>query len=217
MADFLGFWKRVKTNLNDAAKVREFDENEIYRYIQDCQNFESYGTDPAKTWERRQAYQKAIVKLKELAEDGIRKSEEGYFFDSWRRSYGDADEFREQPYVIELRKIAVGIIQKLRREYYPTEQIAAIMLATALDAAHKVVLNVSNFWLSLSEHPLTHYSSRRFLHSSLIQLSVKRSAVTKVLFLGYGRRCSIMRSRTPPRAIPLSKNMSSKHSDLLTS
>jgi sensor domain CHASE-containing protein len=148
MADFLGFYESIKTDLNEKARHREFTENQIYQDIENCQDFGSYDLDPTKTLERRQAFKKSIIKLHNLTLAGVEKSERYVFWSeeptafSSGRIYGDADEIRLQPYVIQIRKLAVKIIQALR-EKYTSEEVAAIMLATALDAAHKVVLTVS--------------------------------------------------------------------------
>lgn len=143
VADFLGFWNRVKTDLTDEARGREYDENDIYKFIQDYQNYYTYNKDPTKGWERRMAFRKSIAKLKELAEEGVASMEKGVMEGFWGRTYGDSEEMKRQPYVIEIRKMAIDMIRELVSAGYNRDYVAAIMLVTALDSSYKVVLTVS--------------------------------------------------------------------------
>lgn len=124
------------------APNREYDENQIYQLIQNCQSFETYDSDRTKTWEHRIAYKDSIHKLKTLTEKGVFQSEakyfEGSFLPIYYRSYASHS---EQEYVTDIRKLAVGLIQALRRKY-THDQVVAIMLSIALDATQDVVLMV---------------------------------------------------------------------------
>ncbi|KAH7039913.1 uncharacterized protein B0I36DRAFT_309597 [Microdochium trichocladiopsis] len=138
IADFLGFWTEVKT---PQFLDRPYSENQIYRLLENCQNYDSYDADPTKTWARRMAYRESIKTLKGLTELGIRKYEpylfEHGFLGIGSRSYGFDGDSKQ---VRTIRKIAVGIVRGLTTANFTHEEIVAVMLSTALDAAQKTVV-----------------------------------------------------------------------------
>ncbi|KXJ96370.1 heme peroxidase [Microdochium bolleyi] len=137
IADFLGFWSEIKT---PHFLDRAFSEDQIYRLLENCQNYESHDEDPAKSWERRMAYRDSIKTLMSLADQGI-KSYKPYLYEQGifgfgTRSYGCEGDIEQ---VRRVRKIAVAIVRALSESSFSHEEIVAVMLSTALEATQKVV------------------------------------------------------------------------------
>lgn len=137
VADLIGFWEQVKTV---EFHNRKYEENDIYFHIENCQNFETHDSDPTTTWRRRMAYQESIKVLKQLAEDGVHRSQHGWLEDVLHsRSYGTENDGEA---VHSLRRVGVTLIQALLKKL-STEEVAAFMLCTALDAAQQFVTTFS--------------------------------------------------------------------------
>ncbi|ORY11777.1 heme peroxidase [Clohesyomyces aquaticus] len=135
VADWMGFWNRVKT---PEHLDREFSENAIFQLIEDCQNYQAWDSDVTKGMKRRQAFQAAIHKLKELADDGVRRSSTGLLY--WRnfwRSYGTSG---DDEIVKKTRGLAVKTVQALNANGFSTAKVSALMFNFALGSIYKTDL-----------------------------------------------------------------------------
>lgn len=138
IADYLGFWPNVKSAKNPE---RSYDENQIYKHIANCQNYQAWDSDLTKTWQNRLAYRDSIKFLYGLAEEGVSRSlPQGWYgtlerLISGQSGYGTTDDL---PSAINVRRRAAGIVQALRK-HFKIEQVIAIMLVTVLDTVQKMV------------------------------------------------------------------------------
>ena len=89
----------------------------------------------------------------------MQQSQEGIFGNWFSRSLQTEG---DQKYVVKLREFGVTAIRTLVKRLSSTEEVAAMMLAIALDAAHKSVMTVSFILFP-------------FLTSSMLSLLVYRS------------------------------------------
>lgn len=138
-ADFLGFGDQIRTQASQ--KDRKYNENQIYRHFTDCQDYLTFNSDEAVTWKRRMAYRDSMQFLKQMTEQGVRDAQPG-LFEFYERCYGTKE---DNAHVKELRKFGTAVARALVKEKGKTVvEAAGIMLATALDATHKIILIVSH-------------------------------------------------------------------------
>ena len=86
------------------------------------------------------AFKNSLAFLKNETERGVKEAQDGVFgslFTRSTRSFGD------QPYVVQLRDFGAQVAKALRKQLGSNEEVAAMMLVIALDAAHKSVMTVS--------------------------------------------------------------------------
>lgn len=96
-------------------------------------------------WKRRLAFKESITFLRERAEYGARRAR-GFFglVPRDNRTTGD------RAYVVELRNFGVQVSKALAKKLQNTDEVAAMMLVIALEAAHKSVMTVCGILSSWS-------------------------------------------------------------------
>jgi hypothetical protein len=135
MVDFMGFWELVKT---PEFPEREFFENDIFRLIEDCQNYQAWDSDVTKGMKRRQLFQTSIRKLQRLAYGGAYGSAAGFL--GWRnfgRNYGTKGDSEA---VKDIRRLGVKTVQALNAKGFSTDEVAALMLNFTLESVYKINL-----------------------------------------------------------------------------
>lgn len=143
MADFLGFGQDIKTA---ECLNRKYDENQIYKHFTNCQDFLTFNPDETTAWKRRADFTKSLHFLKETTERCVDAAQPGIFGDFWGGpSYGSAQDGEA---VKSLRKLGADLARYLVKEKRKTtEEAAAILLFTAIDATFKSILVVSSVTL----------------------------------------------------------------------
>lgn len=136
MADFMGFWKLLKT---PQFQHRDFFENDLFRFIGDCQNYQAWDSDTTKGMKRRQVFRESIGKLKNIAYNAVYDSSAGFL--GWRnfgRKYTDGSDMDTES-VIKVRHLGVEIVQTLNKHGFSTDEVAALMLTFALETLWKII------------------------------------------------------------------------------
>ena len=90
-------------------------------------------------WKRRDVFKKSLKLLKERAEYGVQRSQGSVFGMFAKSLHTEGDE----NYVVKLREFGVKTIEALLKVLHDPDEVAAMMLVVALDAAHKSVMTVS--------------------------------------------------------------------------
>ncbi|KAL8792255.1 MAG: hypothetical protein Q9195_005134 [Heterodermia aff. obscurata] len=135
VCDFLGFEDHPKTKDEDGR----FNENLVYSYISDVQEFLSLNVDEATRWKRRIAFRESLGILKDMSEYGIRKAQGGLL--GWLTTA--IAKTPEEP-IARLKACGLHAARLLLKSKPKPETAAAFMLVSILDAAHKSVLMFSN-------------------------------------------------------------------------
>ncbi|MCJ1465542.1 hypothetical protein MMC07_004160 [Pseudocyphellaria aurata] len=143
--DFLGFWDCVQTPQHPN---RQYNENEIYEHICNCQDYRSYNSDETTMWKRRLAFKKSIIFLREKAEYGARRAR-GFFGLIPRDNKTTGD----RAYVVALRNFGVKVSKAFAKKLKNTDEVAAMMLVIALEAVHKSVMTFTEVLAYFIDHP----------------------------------------------------------------
>ena len=136
VCDFLGFENHPKTKDEDGY----FNENLIYSYISNVQEFLSQNADEATLWKRRIAFRESLGVLKDMSEHGIRKADGGLlgFLTS------GMGRIPEEP-IGRLKACGLQAAKSVLKSKPDMETAAAFMLVSIMDAAHKTVLMVCTY------------------------------------------------------------------------
>jgi hypothetical protein len=109
-----------------------YNENQSYQHIDKCQSYKAYESGEATLWKRRVAFQKSIEFLEKQAEHGAEQARAGCRFTVRSlKTAGDGD------YVVRVREFGVKVSRELAAKTGGPNEAAVVMLAIALDAAHK--------------------------------------------------------------------------------
>ena len=133
VCDFLGFEDHPETK--DANG--KFNENQIYSYISNVQEFLSINADEATRWKRRIAFRESLEVLQDMSEYGVRKAQGGL----WGYLTDAIAKIPEEP-IPKLKACGHQAAKLLLKSKPNIETAAAFMLVAVLDAAHKTVLMV---------------------------------------------------------------------------